>query len=65
VINIMSEPSEFALNAALTVGNKPQWGTCAMFAGSKPFITTRRTTSVNEQVIIYGDGAGYNYTIDW
>ena len=29
------------------------------------FITTWRTTSANESIIIPTTGSGYNYTVDW
>jgi surface protein len=65
VIQIPSEPANFAM-ANFQTGYRPHWGECESFAEfNRPFVTTWRTTTANETVIIYGNGAGYSYTIDW
>jgi surface protein len=61
VTKITSAPSGFATSSPIAGTAKiPTWGKCL----KGDFVTTRRTTSANETVIIYGAGAGYSYTID-
>lgn len=45
VTNISSEPSEFALNSALTAANKPVWGTCPSSAESFSIDVTANSSS--------------------
>ena len=42
-------------------------GTCTpeLIDPTATFITTRRTTTANEAIMIPTNGAGYNFTIDW